>query len=1018
MRMVRTIILLLLFATVSVAHAQWTWLSPLPEGNEWFDAAFPTPLRGWVTGGNGAVMATTDGGTTWAMQHTPMRTTPFIGLSVVFTDVNTGLITANNGTILRTADGGMLWELAPPPGYSIQRAKLHPDGSVWGYGGSGVIARSTDMGLTWSRFPTGVTTVIYDVAFTGPAHATAVCGGGVILTTTDNGTTWSKSTLAITSDIVSVAFTNPQTGFALQESKFLLRTTDGGATWTDTTIFVNLLRQIRFADATTGWMLSNSQGTLHRTTDGGRSWQQLVVDSTLRYSFQSVHVKDALSATVIGEGGGIFQTSDGGATWVQRGSGITRAHMLSASALNDSTAWVFGARTAVFTSDWGRTWSPNRAAAAPAPALRIGHAITASRLVGGGTQGETMLSTDAGLTWTNTGTLPPAGQINRIVFVDPTHGWLVGNHGTIARTDDGGATWLFTDPGVTHDFNDVHARSATEAWVAGAGGVIYSTTDAGATWTPRASGTTAALQTITFSSATEAWAGGQLVLLRSTDAGATWEPGTMPGLDVIYRIVFTDAQHGFFVLSRSVARTKDGGATLYRTDYPATGLRDLSAQPSGHLWMVGDFGTIQRYTPAPAVLLRPGALDFGDVSTNRHRDLTFFVENTGERDMNFTNASALGVGFSIISAAPQVVAPGASAPVVVRFAPPDTVRYRGIAAVQSDARLGTPTIDLGGRGIPPGIPAFLHAPASIDFGKIKLSTTKAVEIRLENRSALNLLVSEERMSGADSIHFQVARPSTFFWFPAHVDSVRALFAPQLPGVFQTRLLVASNDPVEPEYYIPLRGEAINPKVSPSDATVQFGYVYVDSAKVHTLVLTNTGTDDLVTLNYGLQGPNKDDFSFTAPPATPIPPGGSVNVPVRFAPKTWGPRTAILSLESNDVMSPATSIPLVGNGTTTSADALPQPGTVTLSAGYPNPVRTGEVTTFVADLATATTLTLDVVDVLGREVARVAGGSYAAGTYMLPYVVRDLVPGAYTVVLRAQTAVGSAVLARVRMVVTQ
>lgn len=1018
MRMVRTIIPLLLFASLSVAHAQWTWLSPLPEGNEWFDAAFPTAQRGWITGGNGAVMATTDGGTTWAMQHTPLRTTPFIGLNVVFTDANTGLITANNGTILRTADAGMIWQLAPPPSFTIQRAALHPDGSIWGYGGNGVIARTTDVGLTWSRFPTGVSTVIYDLAFTGPNEAVAVCGGGVVLSTSDNGATWSKITLAITSDIVSVAFPNPQTGFALQQSKFLLRTTDGGATWSDTTIFVNQLRQIRFADATTGWMLSNGQGTLHRTTDGGRSWQQITVDSSLRYSFQSVRVKSATEAVVMGDGGGIFVTTDGGATWAQRGSGITRAHLSSVSALNDSTAWVFGARTAVFTADWGRTWSPNRAPASPAPALRIGHAISATRLVGGGTQGETMLSTDAGLTWTNTGTLPPAGQINQIVFVDALNGWLVGNHGTIARTGDGGATWLFTDAGVTHDFNSVHARSASEAWVAGAGGVIYSTTDAGATWTPRTSGTTAALQTITFSSPTEAWAGGQLVLLRSTDAGATWQPGTLPGLDVVYRIVFTDTQNGFYVLSRSVARTKDGGANLYRTDYPATGLRDISALSSGHLWMVGDFGTIQRYTPAPAVLLRPGALDFGDVSTNRHRNLTFFVENTGERDMNFTNASALGTGFTIVTATPQVIAPGASAPVVVRFAPPDTVRYRGIAAVQSDARLGTPTIDLGGRGIPPGIPAFLHAPTEVDFGKIKLSTTKAAEIRLENRSALNILISDQRMSGADSVHFQVARPSTFFWFPAHVDSVRALFAPQLPGAFTTRLLIASNDPVEPEYYISLRGEAINPQVTPAESPVQFGYVYVDSAKTHTLVLTNTGTDDLFTLNYAMQGLHAGDFTFTPPPTTPIAPGQTLSVPIRFAPKTWGPRTAMLYLESNDVMSPATRIPIVGNGTTTALGTVPQPGAITLAPGYPNPVRAGEVTTFVVDAAAPASITLDVVDLLGREVARVVEGSYPAGAVVLPFGTGGLAPGTYTVVLRAQASGGSARTARVRMVVMQ
>src|SRR5512135_369662 len=104
---------LLLILLSFPGRAQWHWLNPLPEGNEFFDMTFVTADKGWVVGGNGAIMTTTDGGNTWTAQTDPLRTTPFICLSVVFTDQQTGLVSANNGSLLRTSNGGLQWQLLP-----------------------------------------------------------------------------------------------------------------------------------------------------------------------------------------------------------------------------------------------------------------------------------------------------------------------------------------------------------------------------------------------------------------------------------------------------------------------------------------------------------------------------------------------------------------------------------------------------------------------------------------------------------------------------------------------------------------------------------------------------------------------------------------------------------------------------------------------------------------------------------------------------------------------------------------
>ena len=91
-------------------QAQWQWLNPKPEGNELFNGTFISPSIGWCVGGNGAIMKTTDGGTTWAPQSDPLRTTPFLCLAIEFIDAQTGLISANNGTLMSSA-AKLIWSL-------------------------------------------------------------------------------------------------------------------------------------------------------------------------------------------------------------------------------------------------------------------------------------------------------------------------------------------------------------------------------------------------------------------------------------------------------------------------------------------------------------------------------------------------------------------------------------------------------------------------------------------------------------------------------------------------------------------------------------------------------------------------------------------------------------------------------------------------------------------------------------------------------------------------------------------
>ncbi len=993
-------VVMLLFLSSNLAFAQWKWLNPLPEGNEFLDATFLDAQRGWIVGGNGALLHTTDGGMTWTSRANILRTTPFLGLSMVFTDALTGVISFNNGLLLRTSDAGISWELLPRTALTMQKLRRAPDGSLWGIGSLGAIARSTDAGLTWERFSTGTTTVIYDIAFPDAQTAVAVCGGGLILRSQDGGQSWSNVNAPIGTDITSVAFRDAQNGFAVQKPKYLLRTTDGGATWSDTSFVLNELTQVRFTSATTGWLVSNSIGSVFKTVDGGMSWQFIEVEQPRRFTFYAVYPIDDQKAFLFGTGGAVFSTFDGGQSWTQHGTAFSRQHFHGVTALSDSSAWVFGDGSAFYTEDRGETWSGSDTITLAG--FHSGFALSPTRILGTGTQGQVMFSDDAGQNWT-TQVLNGRGQIAQVLFVDQDNGWLTGAHGTIARSSDGGATWMDLDAGVTHDFNGIAAISASEAWIAGDEGRIYHTSDGGANWQEQNTPISTHLQTVYFTDAMNGWAGGQLALLRTSDGGTTWTSVTgLAGLDVIYRIIFTDAQHGYFMLSRSVARTSDGGATFYRTDYPAVGLRDVDAVSDGHLWLAGDFGTVQSYTPAAAIYIQPTMLDFGDVSVDRQHTLSFTVYNRGEIPLDFNNVATVGPGFLFVGGDLSPLQPGDSREITVAFAPKDTGMAYGTATVYSNAALGIPFIDLVGHGVPPGTSAFIHSPDTLDFGTLLLGTYESRFVRLTNRGTQPILISAERSSGGDSTMFQVTTESTFFFAAGKVDSVQVTFSPLRPGDFNSWLLIGSNDVVEPQYRIPIKGSAITPTIA-TDDVIEFGYVLLDSGKTIDVSIRNAGRAPLHITSWMPGGADASLFAFTDPGAVTIAGGDSLIVPVTFTPRTYGEKSAFITIASDDLVNSSYELQLHGNATTLGAEDAPAPAAILLSQNYPNPVSlaTSAQTVYAFTLPARMAVTMSLYDLQGREVLRVADGEYAAGRHELRAQLSALPSGSYRAVLTAR-----------------
>jgi hypothetical protein len=110
--------------------------------------------------------------------------------------------------------------------------------------------------------------------------------------------------------------------------------------------------------------------------------------------------------------------------------------------------------------------------------------------------------------------------------------WVVGTGGGIAKTSDGGSTWVVQGSGVAETLNKISAVSADVAWAVGGNGTILKTTDGGATWRSQVSGTNATLSGVAAVSATTAWVMGDGIVLATTDGG-TYQPLSAPGISMV-----------------------------------------------------------------------------------------------------------------------------------------------------------------------------------------------------------------------------------------------------------------------------------------------------------------------------------------------------------------------------------------------------------------------------------------------------------------------------------------------------
>ena len=159
--------------------------------------SFPTPKKGWAAGHDGAIVHTTDGGQTWALQNfEPDLEVPI--LDILFVDEYVGYAVGAYGLFRGTRDGGVSWEDMDAP--EVRDEELHfnalvrlNNGELLLVGETGMMGISGDQGESWERLESPYESSLFGAQPLGAAGA-VVFGlrGNAFATDNVRGGEWRK----------------------------------------------------------------------------------------------------------------------------------------------------------------------------------------------------------------------------------------------------------------------------------------------------------------------------------------------------------------------------------------------------------------------------------------------------------------------------------------------------------------------------------------------------------------------------------------------------------------------------------------------------------------------------------------------------------------------------------------------------------------------------------------------------------------------------------------------------------
>lgn len=210
---------------------------------------------------------------------------------------------------------------------------------------------------------------------------------------------------------------------------------------------------------------------------------------------------------------------------------------------------------------------------------------------------------------------------------------------------------------------------------------------------------------------------------------------------------------------------------------------------------------------------------------------------------------------------------------------------------------------------------FRARPRSISFAPLPLGDTATVSVAVSNEGNLPLEVAAPLISGPQEDEFSMAGTPPFTLAPGASRQLLVSATPTSNGIKAALLELASDDPAEPTFNLPLQAQGGVPSASGAPSAHDFGVIEYSvgpqTAEVD-YTLFNSGLGDLVVAHLEMVGPDPTQFEVEPPPPLTVKPGSEQSLTVRFRPTgPIGSLEASLVVHTNDPGSTPLSATLFG-----------------------------------------------------------------------------------------------------------
>lgn len=388
-----------------------------------------------AAGANGLVTRTTDGGATWT---TPSSGTTAALNAVSCADATHCVAAGAAGTVVGTADGAT-WAretaglAADVTGVSCATTTSCRLVTAWASGVNAEgEARSTSDGggWGWTTASSGATVTLRAVTCPTAKVCQAVGDAGTVSTSTDAGLTWTKASLssvnlyAVACISTSACVSGGTGGTTYFYDGTTLTTGSTGTTSATVTGLACPSETVCFA--------ADSAGKIYKSANKGKTWSaaQLSAGSAL----QAISCSDTTHCTAVGASTTSAWYTTDGATWTATASAVG-AGLRGASCPAVSACVAVGLNGVAATTDGGAAFT-SRATGVTSPTALLSVACRSDTACAAVGQSGTMLSTtDGGATWAS---LAPIANtnINGVTMPSTTTGIAVGDSGKLYRLVD------------------------------------------------------------------------------------------------------------------------------------------------------------------------------------------------------------------------------------------------------------------------------------------------------------------------------------------------------------------------------------------------------------------------------------------------------------------------------------------------------------------------------------------------------------------------------------------------------